>query len=402
MSDTRGLALLCDADGNITHIVRDDLGVSAHIALGQPLVRLVERGSLVKALNFLTELKTNHAVFDWEMNVPVGESIVTLHFTGGKINAHFLIVAALNGKIALALYEEMMRMGNEQTNALRAALKAQAETTRAHVERDSALYNEISRLNNELVAMQRELAKKNAELERLNALKNQFLGMAAHDLRNPLSVIMSYSEFLMEDVGASLGDQQREFLNIIRSSSEFMLRLVNDLLDIAQIEAGQLRLDLQPTDLVALVRHNIALNRVLAAKKHIEIQLSDEPLPRLPLDASKIEQVLNNLIGNAIKFSSPHTTITVRVTRPANDSTSVLLAVQDQGPGIPPNELDKLFKPFQRTSVKSPTGEKSTGLGLTIVKKIVEGHNGKIWVESQVGKGTVFFVALPLQEGNAV
>lgn len=401
MFDTRGLALLCDADGNITHIIRDDLGLSAHITLGQPLVRLVERGSLIKALNFLTELGKHSAVFDWEMNAPVGEQIITLHFTGGKINAHFLIVAATNGKFALALYEEMMRMENEQTNALRAALKAQTEAARAQAERDSTLYDEISRLNNELVAMQRELAKKNVELEQLNALKNQFLGMAAHDLRNPLSVIMSYSEFLMEDAGATLNDEQREFLNIIRRSSEFMLHLVNDLLDITQIEAGQLRLDLQPTDLVALVRHNIALNRVLAAKKHIAIELSDEPLPPLLLDAAKMEQVLNNLIGNAIKFSPPHTTITVRVTRAPNTDSSILLAVQDQGPGIPPHELDKLFKPFQRTSVKSPTGEKGTGLGLTIVKKMVEGHHGKIWVESHVGKGTTFFVALPLQ-GNGI
>lgn len=397
MFDTRGLALLCDADGNITHVVRDDLGVSTHLALGQPLARLVERGSFVKALNFLTELRTRHAVFDWEMNVPLDDQIVTLHFAGGKINAHFLIVAATNGKIALALYEEMMRMENEQTNALRAALKAQTEAARAHAERDSALYDEISRLNNELVAMQRELAKQNAELERLNALKNQFLGMAAHDLRNPLSVIMSYSNFLMEDAGAALNDEQREFLRIIRQSSEFMLHLVNDLLDIAQIEAGQLRLDLQPTDLVALVRRNLALNRVLAAKKNIEIQLNDEPLPPLPLDASKMEQVLNNLMDNAVKFSPPHTTITVRVARAPDDDSSVLLTVQDQGPGIPPNELDKLFKPFQRASVKSPSGEKGTGLGLTIVKKIVEGHNGRIWVESQVGQGTTFFVTLPLQ-----
>ncbi len=388
---SRGLALLCDADSNIIQIVRDDLGLG--ITPGQPLARVVERGSLIKALNFWTELKLRGAAFDWELNVPRGEEIVTLHFAGGAVNAHYLVVAATNGKIAQALYEEMMRMGNEQTNALRAALKAHAEAARAHAERDSALYDELSRLNNELVAMQRELAKKNVELEQLNALKNQFLVIAAHDLRNPLSVIMSYSEFLKEDAGAVLNDEQREFLDIIRASSRFMLNLVNNLLDVAQIEAGQLRLDLQPLDLVALIRHNIMLNRVLAAKKQIEIELMDEPLPLLLLDASKIEQVLNNLLSNAIKFSPPRTTIRVRVTR-ADDQ--VLLAVQDQGPGIPPNELDKLFKPFQRTSVKSTAGEKGTGLGLSIVKKIVEGHHGKIWVESQVGQGTTFFVALPL------
>lgn len=387
-----GLACLCDADGTIVQVIRDDLGIGERLAPGQLFARLVERGSLIKALNFLTELKTRGAVFDWELNVPLGERVVTLHFAGGATGAHFLIVAATNGQDVLVLYEEMVRMSNEQTNALRAALKDQAATTRARTERDDALYDEISRLNNELVAMQRELAKKNVELEQLNALKNQFLGMAAHDLRNPLSVILAYSQFLKDEAAPALNAEQIEFLDTIRASSEFMLGLVNDLLDVAQIEAGQLQLDVQPIDLVALVRRNVARNRVLAAKKHIAIELTETPLPALPADAAKLEQVLNNLLSNAIKFSPPHTTIRVDLAR---DDANVVLSVRDQGQGIPPNELDKLFKPFQKTSVKSTGGEKSTGLGLAIVKKIVEGHRGKIWVESQVGVGTTFFVALP-------
>jgi signal transduction histidine kinase len=179
-----------------------------------------------------------------------------------------------------------------------------------------------------------------------------------------------------------------------------MLDLVNNLLDVAQIESGKLRLDLQLVDLIALVRRNIALNRVLAAKKQIEIEWAETPLPTVLFDAPKIEQVLNNLIGNAIKFSLPGTLIRVSVTRA---DPNVVLMVRDQGPGIPPNELVKLFKPFQKTSVKSTAGEKSTGLGLAIVKKIVEGHHGKIWIESQVGHGTTFFVSLPItHEGGAV
>lgn len=388
-----GLAFLCDADGNIVQVIRDDLGIGARLAPGQPLVRVVERGSLIKTLNFLTELKTRGAVFDWELNVPLAERVVTLHFAGGAAGDHFIVVAATNGKDVLALYEEMMRMGNEQTNALRAALKDQAAATRARVERDDTLYDEISRLNNELVAMQRELAKQNVELEHLNALKNQFLGMAAHDLRNPLSAILAYSQFLTDDAGAALSEEQNEFLNTIRTSSEFMLGLVNNLLDVAQIEAGKLHLDAQAVNLGALVRRNIALNRVLAAKKQIEIELTETSLPLLLADASKIEQVLNNLISNAIKFSPPRTMIRVNLARA---DANAVLSVRDQGPGIPPDELDKLFKPFQKTSVKSTASEKSTGLGLSIVKKIVEGHRGKIWVESQVGAGTTFFVTLPL------
>ena len=211
-------------------------------------------------------------------------------------------------------------------------------------------------------------------------------------LRNPLSAILAYSQFLVDEVSVSLSAEQLEFLDTIRASSEFMLGLVNNLIDVAQIESGKLQLDIQPTDLGALVRYNVALNRVLAAKKQIEIQLTDAPLPKMFVDVFKIEQVLNNLIGNAIKFSNPQTTIQVRMSQ---EDAKVLLAVQDQGQGIPAHELDKLFKPFQKTSIKGTAGEKSTGLGLSIVKKIVQGHGGKIWVESQVGKGTTFFVTLP-------
>jgi hypothetical protein len=142
------------------------------------------------------------------------------------------------------------------------------------------------------------------------------------------------------------------------------------------------------------------LNRVLASNKDIEIQTAiDGPLPKMRLDPDKIEQVLNNLISNAIKYSHPNSTITVQLTR---EDTHVLLSVQDEGQGIPAEDIDKLFKPFQRTSVQSTAGEKSTGLGLVIVKRIVKGHGGKIWVESEVGEGSTFFVSLPFNaEGDA-
>lgn len=173
-----------------------------------------------------------------------------------------------------------------------------------------------------------------------------------------------------------------------------MLRLVDDLLDIAKIESGKLELDLQPADLVTLVDRSVILNRVLAERKQIELYFaSDDGIPTVMLDVSKIEQVLNNLINNAIKFSYPESTIQVCVAR-AEDR--VVISVADQGQGIPADERETLFQPFVRTSVRSTQGEKSTGLGLAIVKSIASGHGGEIWVESEVGHGTTFYVALPV------
>jgi signal transduction histidine kinase len=394
--EATGLALLCDEQGRLVRVIRDELGVAGRLAPGQPFTLIVDRASLSKALSFLVALRANEAAYDWEMNLWVPNELVTLHFAGGLVGGQLLIVASKTRDGARQLYEDLLLVSNEQTNALRAALQEQAESARAQAEREGALYDEISRLNNELVAMQRELARKNAELEKLNQLKNQFLGMAAHDLRNPLNIILSYSEFLLDEAAGRLSQEHLQFLDAIRSSSDFMVGLVNNLLDVAQIESGQLQLDAQPTDLIALIERNVALNRVLAEKKHIQLML--EVLPRrvvLPLDAAKIEQVLNNLISNAVKYSYPNSAVRVSVLAAPG---CVTLAVQDQGQGIPQSEMDKLFKPFSRTSVKSTAGEKSTGLGLVIARKIVEGHQGRLWAESQVGVGSTFYVSLPVAE----
>jgi signal transduction histidine kinase len=262
------------------------------------------------------------------------------------------------------------------------------------IELESTIYDEFSRLNNELVAMQRELAKKNAELERLNREKNYFLGMAAHDLRSPLQSILMQSEFLLEGGLGELNPEQCEFLNSIRASGKFLITLVNNLLDVAKIEAGKFQLELATVDLEALVTKNVILNRVLAAQKRTTIDLDTEPLPPVSVDAVKIEQVLNNLISNAVKFSPSGSKIVVRLER---EATHFRLSVRDQGPGISPEEQEILFQPFSRGQARSVTGAGGTGLGLMIVKRIVEGHGGAVAVESRPGQGCTFTVRIPLE-----
>jgi signal transduction histidine kinase len=378
---TAGLALLCDPQGLIRQVLRNDLDL-AEVLPGKLFFRIVESASRAKAMNFLTEIKSQGAVLDWEINIPIG-GVKTLHFAGGTISDSLLITAGMNGKLAERLYEDMLRINNEQTNLLRAVLKDNAS---------DPMYDEISLLNNELVSMQRELAAKNAELARLNALKNQFLGMAAHDLRNPLQNILYYSEFLLDEP-EKLDPEQTEFITTIHHQSQYMASLVNDLLDVASIESGKLQLDLQPVDLVKLAQANLNRNRLIAARKNITLDLDTNSVPMVLLDPSKMEQVLDNLTINAIKYSPLGSHIHICL---QTSTEEILLSVKDEGPGIPPAELENLFKPFQRTSVKSTAGEKSTGLGLVIVKHIVTGHGGRIWVESQLGTGSIFYVSIPI------
>jgi signal transduction histidine kinase len=287
-----------------------------------------------------------------------------------------------------------MSINNEQTNALRAAFKQLSANDRDNAARDTRLYDDLSRVNNDLANLEREMVKKNVELEKLNEQKNRILGVVAHDLRNPLGVILTYSEFLEADASDVLNAEQREFVATIKQTSEFMLRMVTDLLDITAIEAGHLNLDRQPTDLAEFVLRIVSLNRVLAARKEIAVELDPPPaLPPIALDRGKIEQVLNNLIGNSVKFSRRGSVVRVSL---RSLEEFVTVAVNDQGQGIPSSDLPELFKAFGKASVRSTEGEQSTGLGLAIVRNIVEGHGGHIGVESEVGKGSTFSFTLPV------
>lgn len=391
-----GLALTCRPDGTITRIIRDDLGMAPEHVVGESIVRLVDAGSIKKTFNFIEELHAAGAAFQWEINVPDGDAIIVMQFAGAASDDELIIVGAKPGDNIMQLYEEMIRMHNEQVNSLRSSLKENVQLRHRHRHNGNSdsYYDEFMRLNNELVNLQREMTKKNVELERLVEEKNQLLGMAAHDLRNPLGIILSYSEYLLEEATNVLDDDDAEFIKVIRDSSEFMLELVNNLLDVATIEAGELQLHLEPLDLVFLMRRNLARNQVLASNKRIVIQLhADHGLPPVLADGPKIDQVINNLVGNAIKFSHPESVVEIEMRQVDG---FVQVAVRDQGIGIPNEELGRLFQPFVRLNSRGTAGERSVGLGLAITRRIIDGHAGQIHIESTPGQGSTFFFTLPI------
>ncbi len=389
-----GIALMCDIEGRIVEILGDQLGLADRFPAGRMFSSGLDSGSLSKSLSFLQEIRARQATFEWELQIGAGDGHVrTLCFDGCNVDGRLLILGAASSQELIGFLDDLMRIHNEQVNWVRFGLKEMSLKEAAAGRFQHDLYNELTRLNNELANAQRELAKQNFELERLSRLKTQFLGMAAHDLRNPIGHILTCSDFLREELANVFTEEQLDFLSIIQSSSKFMLQLVEDFLDVSSIESGHLHLDRGISDPCKLLEHNVRLNAMLAQKKHIQVTLQIEgPLPALALDEGKIAQVLNNLISNAIKFSEHGTTVAVRAVA---EGSGVRIAVRDQGPGIPEGEHSKLFQPFGKTSVRSTSGESSTGLGLAIVRKIVEGHGGRIWVESLVGVGSVFIFTLP-------
>lgn len=241
---------------------------------------------------------------------------------------------------------------------------------------------------NELIVRYSE-AEKN--LYDLNQQKNKFLGMAAHDLRNPLTVIIGLSSFMLMEKD-KLSPEHHKHIRIIYDTSKKMLNLINDLLDISAIESGRFSLDTTRQQLIPVLRDRVDFNRLTAQNKKIIIQESYESASMVSFDKERISQVIDNLISNAIKFSYPGSKIEVSLFEKAD---SVVIAVKDSGVGIKKEEQQKLFAEFQKLSSKPTGGEKSSGLGLAIVKKIVEAHKGSIEVQSEPGKGSTFMVLLP-------
>ena len=240
---------------------------------------------------------------------------------------------------------------------------------------------------------QRELEFKNIELAKLNQEKNYFLGVASHDLRNPIGNIISLVNILEDELRDQLSDDLKEMLHMMQDSGRDMLELLNNLLDVSKIESGNMNLKLKNNSIADTIQKSINDNIRTANSKQIilDYNIADN-LPNVCFDKIHLQQVLNNLISNAIKFSFGNTHVEINV---GLKNHEVIVSVKDQGQGIPSNDIHRVFLPFARTSVSSTNGEKSTGLGLTIAKRIVEAHGGNIWLSSEVGKGTTFFFSLP-------
>ncbi|MBT6006291.1 MAG: hybrid sensor histidine kinase/response regulator, partial [Prolixibacteraceae bacterium] len=254
--------------------------------------------------------------------------------------------------------------------------------------------NELEEKNLELRNLHNALKISNDRLKESVDEKNRLIGIAAHDLRSPLSTVSSYFELVSDLLKENSIDDTMELVPTINQLLEFMFNLITDVLDYTKIEAGKLELIKRDFNLIPFMNQIIKFNKLLGTKKNITInpQYSHKKV-MVKADQNKLSQVMNNLLTNAIKYSEINTQINIIINVSKKE---VIVVVSDQGKGIPKSELGELFKPFTTTSVKSTGGEESTGLGLVSVKKIIETHGGRIWVNSAIGIGSQFYFTIPL------
>jgi signal transduction histidine kinase len=248
-----------------------------------------------------------------------------------------------------------------------------------------ALAANVNRMNDELRRLY-------AELEQASQHKSEFLANMSHELRTPLNAIIGFSQVLRDEMVGGVNEKQAEYLDDIISSGNHLLSLINDVLDLSKVEAGQVELEVHPFSLREALERGVVMVRERATEDGVRVAFTADPEVDLVAgDERRIKQVIFNLLSNAVKFTPAGGEVDVSATR-ANGE--VLVSVADTGPGVAPEDQERIFEEFQQ----SETGvghREGTGLGLALSKRYVELHGGRIWVESELGRGSTFIFALP-------
>ena len=241
-----------------------------------------------------------------------------------------------------------------------------------------------------------EIQDKSRQLEVANQHKSEFLANMSHELRTPLNAIIGFSEVLLERLFGDLNDKQDDYLKDIHSSGRHLLQLINDILDLSKVEAGRMDLELSAFDLPSAVANAMTLIRERAQRHNIALSQEAGPdLGEVVADERKFKQILLNLLSNAVKFTPEGGRIAVDARR---DDDSIVIAVRDTGIGIAPEDQDAVFEEFRQVGRNYTNKQEGTGLGLALTRKFVELHGGRIWLESEPGKGSTFTFTIPVHQ----
>jgi signal transduction histidine kinase len=264
---------------------------------------------------------------------------------------------------------------------------------RLHIEAVQESYRELQEKN-------RLLEESFQRLKELDRLKSNFIATMSHELRTPLTSVIGYSEMMLEGLGGTLSDEQREYLGIIMEKGESLLHLITSILDISKIEAGRVRLVLGEVDPTQLLRDAAATVLPIARKKGVQVVCEPGQLPHLHADREKLRQCLINLASNAVKFTPTGGKVALAAEQLVGDRLA--LRVTDSGIGIAAEHLKRIFDVFYQVDGSTTREYGGAGLGLAIVKSFIEAHGGEVKVASTPGQGSTFTMILPMHERTAV
>ncbi len=354
-------------------------------------LQLSRAGALAESLERVTNELVNKAEADMVAGI---EASHDAYITSQRVVVGFAV-----GSVLLALV-----LGYAISWSLIGPVKQMDVRLREIAEGDFAKRVEVSN-RDELGALAANLNRMSDELGRLyrqietaNQHKSEFLANMSHELRTPLNAIIGFSEVLQERMFGELNDKQAEYIQDILTSGRHLLSLINDILDLSKVEAGRMELELVRFDLPSALENAVTLMRERAGRHGISLDLVVEPsLGELVGDERKFKQILLNLLSNAVKFTPDGGRVTVMATPadgPSHSPGMVEITVSDTGAGIAPADQATIFEEFRQVG-SGPQNREGTGLGLTLTRKFIELHGGRIWVTSEMGKGSTFAFTLP-------
>lgn len=273
------------------------------------------------------------------------------------------------------------------------------------------LNEELTQANTRLSQITGKLQLANQQLIEASRLKSQFLASMSHELRTPLNSIIGYTELLLQGIYGELNEKQDDRLNKVMRNGQHLLQLINDILDLSKIEAGHMLLELEPVELIPVLDECLSIFDPLVEKKGLSlIRNIQEPLPQVASDRGRLSQIITNLVSNAVKFThSGHITIYSHALSdnnrhhlptdiPLPHDDWVLISVQDTGIGIAPEDQEIIFDEFRQVDGSTTREYEGTGLGLSITRRLIKMMNGHIWLESELGRGSEFWIMLPMAQ----
>jgi signal transduction histidine kinase/DNA-binding response OmpR family regulator len=308
------------------------------------------------------------------------------------------IAAALAGLVGWGVIRGDIRFLNKLQLALRRIARGESARTLgigAPSKELAQLHGAFMQLETQWREREHSGEARRHKLEELNQVKSNILSIVSHDLRTPLTSILLYAKMLNEELESLARDDQRRFLGIISNECNRLARLVDDLLEVQRLESGRVKWDIQKHDLSETIHECAQVFKSMAFSKSIELELDcPDSLPPVEVDSDKISQVLSNLLSNALKYTPGGGCVRLSAKSNANE---ILICVADTGPGIPRDKWDQIFGRFTQLSNANTREIAGVGLGLHIVREIVEAHGGAVWVDSEIGQGSEFFVSLPVK-----
>ena len=303
--------------------------------------------------------------------------IESIQVAAAKIGA-----GALDQRIDIRSRDELGALA-EEFNQMAARLEA------SYV----GLEQQVQERTRDLARALGKLDEKTRELETASHHKSEFLADMSHELRTPLNAISGFSQVLRKQLFGEINEKQAEYLDDILGSSRHLLSLIDDVLDLAKVEAGQIELETAPFSLREALERGVVIVRENATKEGVRVSLSSDPgVDTVVADERRITQVVFNLLSNAVKFAPAGSTVDVTAARADGE---IRISVRDTGPGVAPEDQGRIFEEFQQAAAGKERRE-GTGLGLALSRRLVELHGGRIWVDSELGKGSTFVFTLPV------